>query len=60
LTLGTVIEHGIPMFLMTLTHFPGHNLLDFDNVASRTHIVVVVEGNHTIDHFRVDKKLCLR
>jgi hypothetical protein len=72
LTLGTIIEHGIPMLLMSLTHLPRHNFLDFDNivVASRTHIVVVVERNHdyiffvlaenrTIVRFRVSKKPCL-
>jgi hypothetical protein len=48
LTLGTIIEHGKLVFLMSLTHLPRHNFLDFDYVvvASRTHIVVVVEGNH--------------
>ena len=58
LTLGAIIEHGIPMLLMSLTHLPRHNFLDFNNVvvASWTHIVVVVERDHTIVHFRVSKK----
>lgn len=60
LTLGATIEHGIPMFLVTLTHLPRHNGLHLDDVPARASIVVVVEGDHTIVHFRVDKKLCLR
>jgi hypothetical protein len=57
LAFGPVVERRKLVFLVTLTHFPRHNFLDFDHVAAWTHIVVVVEGNHTMYHFRVDSKL---
>ncbi len=61
LAFGPVIEGSVgPILPVTRADFPRLLDLDFDNVLAWTHIVVVVERNHTIDHFRVDKKPCLR
>jgi len=58
LTLGPVVHSGIPMFLVTRGSFPRLLDLDFDLVvlAAWSNIVVVVERNHTIVHFRVSRK----
>ena len=62
LTLGTIIEQRVaPILPMPSTQLPRLFHLDFDYVvvATGSHIVVVVEGNHAIVQFRVDKKSCL-
>ena len=59
LSLGTMIHKRIAVFPVTRRHFP--RLLDLDLdlavLPARTHIVVVLERNHTIVHFRVSRKL---
>ena len=46
------------MLLVSRRNLPLWSYLDFDMVASWSGIVVVVERNHAIVHFRVGKKLC--
>jgi hypothetical protein len=57
-SLGAIVHNGIPMLLVTRGHFPLLPDLELDMVALGSHIVVVVERNHAIVHFRVGKKLC--
>jgi hypothetical protein len=62
LTLGAIVHKRIAMLLVTRRGFPRLLDLEFDFVAvlaARANIVVVVERNHTIVHFRVSKKPCL-
>lgn len=56
----SIIEGSVgPILPVTRTDLPRLLDLDLDYILAWTHIVVVVERNHTIDHFRVDKKPCL-
>jgi hypothetical protein len=58
LTLGTIVHERIAVFPVTRSHLP--RLLDLDLdfavLPARPHIVVVLERNHTIVHFRVNRK----
>jgi hypothetical protein len=58
LTLGPIVHNRIPLLPVTRRQFPPLLGFDFDTVvlAARPHIVVVVEGNHTIVRFREGKK----
>jgi hypothetical protein len=46
------------MLFVARGYFPLLPDLELDMVAFGPHIVVVVERNHAIVHFRVGKKLC--
>jgi hypothetical protein len=58
LTLGTIVHERISVFPVTRSHLPLGLDLDFDLTVlpARPHIVVVLERNHTIVHFRVSRK----
>jgi hypothetical protein len=58
LTLGAIVHNGMPVFLVTRRNLPLRSHFELDMVAAWSHIVVVVERNHAIVHFRVGKKLC--
>ena len=55
-SLGPAVHSGVSVFPVTRSHFPRFLDLEFDNLAIAANIVVVVERNHTINHFREDRK----
>ncbi len=59
-TLGAIVHNCIPMLLVSRRQLPWSFDLEFDfvGVAAWSGIVVVVERNHAIVRFRVDRKPC--